>query len=185
MNVNKRNLLASLPLLTASVAGIGFYGILKRMKQGTYNPHAFSSPLIGKHLPSFSLPGACGLRGFSNTNLLNISSPVIINWFASWCSDCGEEASILNHLTMSGVAVWGIAYEDTISNLALYLKKFGTPYQRLGVDPLGLTAINWGVSGVPETYLIDKKGIVRLRYSGALNDDVLTNQIMPLLKQYS
>lgn len=185
MQVNRRNLLVSLPLLGASMAGIGFYHILNRMKQGTYSPNTLPSPLIGKHLPNFSLPGVCGLQGFSNENLLTLSKPVLVNWFASWCEDCVEEGSILNHLTNFGVALWGAAYEDKPSNLALYLEKVGNPYQRLGLDQSGLTAIDWGVYGVPETYLIDKNGIVRLRYAGALNDDVLANEIMPLLRQYS
>lgn len=185
MGVHKRNLLVSLPLVAASVTGLGFYGILKRMKQGSYNPHILPSPLIGKHLPSFALSGTRGLPGFSNTDLLSLSKPVLVNWFSSWCVDCTQEASVLQNLKFLGVSIWGVAYEDNSFNLSSYLKKFGNPYQRLAVDPSGLTAINWGVYGVPETYLIDKNGFVRLRYAGALNNDVVANEIMPSLKRYS
>lgn len=185
MVVNRRDFWVGLPLLAASVAGIGFYDILKNMKKGTYNPHALPSPFIGKLLPDFTLPGACGLKGFSNSNLLNLSCPVLINWFSSWCEDCAQEASILQHLAASDVAIWGVAYEDNPLKLSTYLEKFGNPYQRLAIDQSGLTAINWGVYGVPETYFIDKNGIVRLRYAGPLNNKIIADKIMPLLRQYS
>lgn len=185
MVLRRRNFWVGLPLVAASVVGIGFYDILNRMKKGVYNPHSLPSPLIGKKLPDFILPGICGLQGFSNTNLLTLPRPVLVNWFSSWCEDCVQEVSVLQYLAASDVTIWGIAYEDNSLRLSSYLQKFGNPYQRLANDQSGLTAINWGVYGVPETYFIDKNGIVRLRYAGALNSEVVANEIAPLLRQYS
>lgn len=185
MGMKRRNLWVGVPLVAASTVGVGFYDILGRMKKGTYTPHTLPSPFIGKKPPDFTLPGICGLQGFSNINFLNLSRPVLVNWFASWCEDCTQEADILLNLSAADVQIWGIAYEDNSKNIFSYLKKFGNPYQRLATDQSGLTAINWGVYGVPETYFIDKQGIVRLRYAGPLNSDIVDREIMPLLRQYS
>lgn len=185
MSPLRRRLLFGVPLAMAAVGGVGFYTILRRMQDNDYNPHTLPSPLIGKRPPTFTLPGAPGFQGFSNTDLLSPPKPMLVNWFASWCAPCQEEAPMLHKLAASGITIWGIAYEDTPDALAAYLQNFGNPYQRLATDESGLTAINWGVYGVPETYFIDKTGIVRLRYPGALTKEVVQNRLMPLFKQYS
>ncbi len=159
--------------------------ILRRMQTDNYDPHALPSPLIGKHPPAFSLPGADGMQGFANTDLAAPPRPMLVNWFASWCAPCLEEASMLATLAKSGLDIWGIAYQDQAKNLAAFIKQNGNPYTRLAADASGLAAINWGVYGVPETYLIDKSGIVRWRYAGALTDDVVSNTLKPLLSKYA
>lgn len=185
MTLTRRQLWFGLPLLAAGTSGIGFYDILQRMQAGTYNPHSLPSPLIGKHPPAFVLPGVNGEEGVSSVALQTLKQPVLVNWFASWCEPCQQEAPFLHQLAMAGRCIWGIAYEDQPTAIASYLGTFKNPYQRLAVDQSGLTAINWGVYGVPETYFIDKAGIVRLRYAGPLNDDVIKRQITPLFDQYS
>ncbi len=92
---------------------------------------------------------------------------------------------MLGQLAKSGLPIWGIAFEDTEAALAAYLAANGNPYARIAADASGLTAINWGVYGVPETYLIDKNGIVRWRWAGALTDDVVAGTLNPLLAQYA
>ena len=84
-----------------------------------------------------------------------------------------------------GLTIWGIAYEDDPDKLGAIPGPNGNPYQRLAADADGTTAINWGVYGVPETYFIDKTGIVRWRYAGALTDDVVASTLNPLLARYS
>lgn len=185
MPINRRHFWLGLPFIAAGAGGIGFYKILGRMQAGTYNPHALPSPLIGKHPPAFSLPGIAGLQGFSNTDFSGLQQPVLINWFASWCSPCQQEALVLHDLAKSGVTIWGIAYEDNALALANYLQKFGNPYQRLAADKSGLTAINWGVYGVPETYFVDKTGIIRLRYAGPLSNEIVQHVLAPMIRQYS
>ena len=185
MSLKRRHFWFGLPLLAAGAGGAGFYAILRRMRAGTYNPHSLPSPLIGHYPPAFNLPGVDGQRGFSNQTLLTLPQPILINWFASWCLPCQQEAGLLRQLAAAGVTIWGIAYEDSPAAIAAYLRQFGNPYQRLARDQSGLTAINWGVYGVPETYFIDKNGIVRLRYAGPLDDSVLKRELMPLFARYS
>jgi cytochrome c biogenesis protein CcmG/thiol:disulfide interchange protein DsbE len=181
----RRRLLFAIPLALAAAGGEAFYVILRRMQNNSYDPHALPSPLIGKRPPAFTLPGANGMQGFANTDIAAPPRPMLVNWFASWCAPCLQEAPILQALAAQGLPIWGIAYQDDPANLAQFLAQNGTPYQRLGADASGLTAINWGVYGVPETYFIDKTGIVRWRYAGALTQDVVEAQLTPLLRQYA
>jgi cytochrome c biogenesis protein CcmG/thiol:disulfide interchange protein DsbE len=155
------------------------------MQTDDYDPHALPSPLIGKRPPAFTLPSLTGGPGFSNTDLAAPQRPMIVNWFASWCIPCAQEAAMLGQLAQSGLPIWGIAYEDKPDAIAAWLNQYGNPFQRLAADTSGLTAINWGVYGVPESYLIDKTGIVRWRWAGAITNDVLNNDLNPLLAQYS
>jgi cytochrome c biogenesis protein CcmG/thiol:disulfide interchange protein DsbE len=180
--MNRRHLLYGLPLAVAAAGGVGFTTLLHRMQDNSYDPHALPSPLLGKRPPAFTLPGATGQRGFANTDL---TGPLLVNWFASWCMVCPQEAPVLAQLAASGLPIWGIDYEDMPDALAQFLATNGNPYTRLAADVSGLTAINWGVYGVPETYLIDRAGIVRWRYAGALTTDLVTNTLNPLIAQYS
>jgi cytochrome c biogenesis protein CcmG/thiol:disulfide interchange protein DsbE len=181
----RRRILFAAPLAAVIAGGAGFYTILRRMQAQKYDPHALPSPLIGHRPPAFSLPGINHSQGFSNADLRAPAKPMLVNWFASWCAPCVEEAPVLGQLAQTGLAVWGIAYEDTPAAVANYLNLYGNPFERLASDSSGLTAINWGVYGVPETYLIDRDGIVRWRWAGALNPDVVLQTLTPLLEQYS
>jgi cytochrome c biogenesis protein CcmG/thiol:disulfide interchange protein DsbE len=181
----RRRLLFAAPLLAVAAGGAGFYTILRRMQENTYDPHALPSPLIGHKPPPFTLPGLNGGPGFSNTDIAAPPRPMLVNWFASWCIPCAEEAPMLYQLAQTGLPIWGIAYQDKPDAIANYLNQYGNPFTRLAADASGLTAINWGVYGVPETYLIDKTGIVRWRWAGAITLDVLQNGLNPLLAQYS
>ncbi len=181
----RRRLLFALPLAAVVAGGEGFYVILRRMQTNNYDPHALPSPLVGHRPPAFTLPGLGAAPGFANTDLAAPSRPILVNWFASWCVPCLQEAPMLAQLAKSGLPIWGIAYQDTKAALTAYLAQNGNPYTRLATDASGLTAINWGVYGVPETYLIDRSGIVRWRYAGALTDGIVSNTLTPLLNQYS
>jgi cytochrome c biogenesis protein CcmG/thiol:disulfide interchange protein DsbE len=182
---NRRRLLFALPLGLVAVGGVGFYTILERMESDKYDPHALPSPLIGHKLPAFDLPGLGGKAGFSNTDLASPPRPMLVNWFASWCPECIQEAGMIGQLSKLGMEIWGIAYQDKPEATEAYLAQYGNPYTRLATDISGLTAINWGVYGVPETYLIDKTGIVRWRWAGPITDEVLAQGLNPLLAQYS
>jgi cytochrome c biogenesis protein CcmG/thiol:disulfide interchange protein DsbE len=182
---NRRRLLFAAPLAAVAAGGAGFYTILRRMQTDDYDPHALPSPLIGNRLPVFSLPGLDGSQGIANTDLLAPAKPMLVNWFASWCQPCAQEAAMLGQLAQSGLTIWGIAYQDKPDATNAYLAQYGNPYARLASDQSGLTAINWGVYGVPETYLIDKTGIVRWRWAGAITDEVLARGLNPLLRQYA
>lgn len=182
MSITRRHVLLGLPLALSLAGGAGFYALLRRMQDGDYDPHSLPSPLIGKPPPAFTLPGVVGLPGVSALDLRSLTAPILVNWFASWCAPCQQEAQILQQLHAQGVTIWGIAYEDSPTAITRFLQTYGTPYQRLGLDKTGLTAINWGVYGVPESYVIDKTGIVRWRYAGPLTDAVVNDHLMPMLK---
>jgi cytochrome c biogenesis protein CcmG/thiol:disulfide interchange protein DsbE len=181
----RRRVLFAAPVLAATAGGAGFYTILRRMQAQKYDPHALPSPLIGHKPPAFKLQGLNAQLGFSNADLLAPPRPMLVNWFASWCVPCVEEAPVLAQLAKSGVPIWGIAYQDTPGAIENYLQLYGNPFERLATDSSGLTAINWGVYGVPETYLIDRQGIVRWRWAGALDQDVVMLNLAPLIMRYS
>jgi cytochrome c biogenesis protein CcmG, thiol:disulfide interchange protein DsbE len=184
MSPLRRRLLFGVPLALAVCGGEGFYILLRRMQAQKYDPHALPSPLIGKHPPAFALPGAAGMQGFASIDIAAPAKPMLVNWFASWCIPCTQEAALLGKLAAKGLNIWGIAYEDDAENLQKFLATNGNPYQRIAADVDGTTAINWGVYGVPETYFIDKSGTVRWRYAGALTNDVVNSTLNPLLEQY-
>lgn len=178
----RRTLLYAAPLAVAAVAGAGFYTILRRMQTNDYDPHALPSPLIGKHPPAFTLPGLTGGPGFSNTDLLAPPRPMIVNWFASWCIPCAQEAEMLGSVAAEGIPVWGIAYKDTPAKAAKFLDQYGNPYQKIADDRAGLVGIDWGIDGVPESFLIDRAGIVRWHIGGPLTDDTVRDDLRPALK---
>src|ERR1700722_10110761 len=185
MSAARRRLLFGIPLALTVAGGEGFYIILRRMQRNDYDPHALPSPLVGKRPPAFSLPGLNGSLGFTNLDLMAPPRPMLVNWFASWCVPCLQEAQMLDSLAKNGLIIWGINYQDKAAAAAQYLAQNGNPYARIAADASGLTAINWGVYGVPETYFIDKTSIVRWRYAGPLTSDIVNGTLNNLLRQYS
>jgi len=181
-----RRLLFLGPLAVAGVAGAGFLATLHRMSAGTYDPHEVPSPLVGRPIPDFSLPPQTpDAAGFSAADIRAAGRPVLVNFFASWCAPCQVEAPILMALKQSSIPLWGIAYKDKPEAAAAFLGRTGNPYARIASDAPGRVAIDWGVYGVPETYFIDRTGIIRWRWAGPLNEDSLRTQVMPLLQRYA
>jgi cytochrome c biogenesis protein CcmG/thiol:disulfide interchange protein DsbE len=181
--VSRRRLLLLAPLGIAVLGGAAFLTLLGRMKQGTYDPHTLPSMLIGKKLPPFDLPGGGPLTGLSSAEIEAAGRPVLVNFFASWCIPCVEEAAVLMSLKAQGVPIYGIAYKDKLDATTDFLGRNGDPYLRIGRDDPGRVAIDFGLYGVPETYLVDAHGIVRLRWAGALTDDFVRETLMPMLKE--
>ena len=158
-----RRLLLLAPLGIAAVGGFSFYQMLSGMKRGTFDPRGVPSQLIDKALPAFAL------SGFGSGEVLAEKRPVVLNFFASWCAPCIEEAPMLMGLRRAGVPIWGIAYKDKAPATEAFLQRNGNPYARIARDDAGLVGIDWGVTGVPETYLIDGAGLVRWRFTGPLS----------------
>lgn len=182
MTTIQRRVFLLAPLGLAAVGGTAFWTLLHRMREGTYDPRGVPSMLIGKPLPRFSLPGQPPSQGFSSTDITAGGHPVLINFFASWCIPCVQEAPVLMMLKQRGLPIWGIAYKDMTDATTEFLRRNGDPYTRVARDEPGRAAIDFGLYGVPETYLVDAAGIVRWRWAGGISQDVVGRSLLPLLR---
>ena len=178
--MNRRALLLA-PLGIAAVGGAGFWAMLTRMQSGTFDPRGVPSALIGKPVPDFALPAQAPGQGFTSADVATAGRPILINFFASWCVPCIVEHPTLMKLKADGLPIWGIAYKDKPEAAAKFIADRGNPFARIAADEPGEVAINFGVYGVPETYLIDKNGHIQWRWAGALTEDIATTQLRPKL----
>ncbi|WP_421950077.1 DsbE family thiol:disulfide interchange protein [Pelagibacterium sp.] len=149
----------------------------------TRDPVALPSALIGQSVPAFSLPPVAGREfGLSSQDLVGEMS--LVNVFASWCAPCREEHPLLMRLKEEGqVTVYGINYKDNPSAADQWLNALGDPFTRTGADVDGRVAIEWGVYGVPETFVVDAEGTIIYKHIGVLTDQTIQNDILPLFSQ--
>ena len=180
--LTRRRLLMLGPLAIAAGAGGAGAALLLRMQEGRYDPHALPSMLIGKKLPVFTLPGQPPSAGFSSADVTARGRPAVVNFFASWCVPCVEEAPTLAALKRDGVPLWGIAYKDKADATAGFLHRHGDPYVRVARDESGTVGIDFGLYGVPESYLVDASGIVRWRWAGGLSPDIVHQDLLPKMR---
>ncbi|HEV2302819.1 MAG TPA: DsbE family thiol:disulfide interchange protein [Stellaceae bacterium] len=145
------------------------------------NPSLVPSPLIGKPAPTFKLPPVQGRsRGLSSADLRGRVS--LVNVFASWCVSCREEHPLLMRLKAEGIVpIYGIDYKDKPDDAARWLQAMGDPYARAGADLDGRVAIDWGVYGVPETFVVDRRGRIAFKQIGPIAPEVLDRTILPLI----
>ncbi len=149
----------------------------------TLNPREVPSPLVGKPAPAFSLPQLHESdQVFSPKDLTG--KVWLLNFWASWCNGCKDEHPVLMQLAKSGdVPIYGVDYKDTRPEALAWLARWGNPYQLVAVDEAGRAGINYGVYGVPETYVIDKAGKIRYKQIGPVDQDVLEQKILPLVRE--
>ena len=145
------------------------------------NPHEVPSPLIGKPAPSFSLPRLDDpQRALSPQDLRG--EVWLLNVWASWCGGCREEHPLLLQLAANGkVPLYGMNYKDTRPEAQRWLAQGGDPYRASVMDADGRVGIDYGVYGVPETYVIDQAGVIAYKHIGPLTHEVLQARIMPLV----
>ena len=130
---------------------------------------AIPSQMVERPVPKFALaPAVNNKRGLNSADLA-IGQPRLVNMFASWCVPCIGEAPVLGELQRRGVSIEGIAVRDTPGALNAFLARNGNPYDRIGTDRQSEVQIAFGSSGVPETFVVDGKGIIRRQYIGPLN----------------
>ncbi|MDE2334801.1 MAG: DsbE family thiol:disulfide interchange protein [Rhodospirillales bacterium] len=182
--VLRRTLLFGIPAIVALAAGAGFFFMLRGLRRGTFNPHGVPSPLVGHRIPPFSLPGI-DAGGFSSTEIFAAGRPLVINFFASWCIPCREEQPVLMALQAQGIPIWGIAYKDTTPAASAFLHKFGNPYARTASDAPGRASIDWGLTGVPETFIVNNKGVVVWHMAGPLTRRLATEVVEPMMRKLS
>lgn len=147
------------------------------------NPREVPSPLIGKPAPAFQLQ-----QLHEPTKTLtpkdNLGKVWLLNVWASWCAACREEHPLLVQLAKSGVApIYGLNYKDKRNDALGWLRQFGDPYTVSIADPEGRTGIDYGVYGVPETFVIDKNGLIRYKQIGPVTQEALEKKILPLVKE--
>jgi cytochrome c biogenesis protein CcmG/thiol:disulfide interchange protein DsbE len=138
------------------------------------------SPLIDQPAPQFDLPPLPGEKeGFSSADLKGHVS--LVNTFASWCAPCRVEHPVLNALARTRrVPIYGIDYKDRTEAAAAWIGELGNPYTRIGADD-GHVGIEWGVYGVPETFVVDRSGRIRYKHVGPLTEADLQKTILPLV----
>lgn len=146
------------------------------------DPTLLPSALINKPAPQFAL---AGLPGDPGLKLDNFKGEVaLVNFFASWCEPCRDEHAVLmRFIAESKTPLYGIAYKDKPADAQLFLKEYGDPYRAVGLDESGRTAIDFGVYGVPETYVIDREGRIRLRFVGPLTERDIARKLVPLIQK--
>jgi len=149
----------------------------------TLNPREVPSPLIGKAAPEFSLPQLHDPeKVFSPKDLAG--KVWLLNFWASWCNGCKDEHPVLMQVAKAGdVPVYGVDYKDQREEALSWLRRWGNPYPLVAVDDSGRVGINYGVYGVPETYVIDKAGTIRYKQIGPVDQDTYENKILPLVKE--
>lgn len=169
-----------LPLLAfIGLALLLFIGV--RMNSGKDNS-AIPSPLIGKSAPQFSLPILNKPEVLIRTDDLK-GQPYLLNVWGSWCPACQIEHPVITQLAESGkVRVIGYNYKDEADAANNWLQQFGNPYDLILVDEPGRAALDWGIYGAPETFLIDAAGIVRWKHVGPVTSEIIDQEILPLLE---
>ena len=168
-----------LPLIIfVALGGLLFAGIQLSRHE---DPGALPSPLIGKVAPAFVLPELLVPdKIVRNSDLAG--APYVLNVWGSWCVNCREEHPAITALAARGVVkVVGYNLKDDPSDSQRWLAQFGNPYALIVADEEGRAAIDWGIYGAPETFLVDAHGIVRWKHVGPLTDDIIAAQLLPLL----
>ncbi|HYF86272.1 DsbE family thiol:disulfide interchange protein [Azospirillum sp.] len=173
-----RRLLYLLPFLLFIGVGIAFYLGFQR------DPRDIPSALIDKPAPTFELPAISGQPATGGLSSARLKGDVtLVNVFASWCIPCKAEHPVITRLSREqGVTVFGINYKDKPEDALTWLARNGNPYAAIGADQDGRVSIDWGVYGVPESYLIDRQGRIRFKHVGPLTPQVVEEQLLPMVK---
>ncbi|MEV4610038.1 DsbE family thiol:disulfide interchange protein [Neorhizobium sp. LMR1-1-1.1] len=145
---------------------------------------AIPSALIGKTAPSLALPPLEGSNTAALTDAAIKGKLTLVNVFASWCVPCRQEHPILKQLANdSRLNIVGINYKDRNDNALRFLGELGNPYKAIGVDPNGKAAIDWGVYGIPESYLVGPDGTILYKKVGPFDERSLTQQLLPAIEK--
>ena len=146
-----------------------------------HDPHIAPSPLINKPIPAFRLPRLHDDNAYLSRKDV-LGRPVLINVWASWCVTCREEHPLLMEMAKQHhVPIYGMDYKDDRQPALQWLEQRGNPYLQTAMDKHGRVGINFGVYGVPETFVVDARGIIRYKQIGPINQKIMDDTILPLL----
>jgi cytochrome c biogenesis protein CcmG/thiol:disulfide interchange protein DsbE len=151
------------------------------------DPSRLPSALIGKPAPVTQFPPLAGLiagdkpvPGFSSADLA-IGKPIVVNFWASWCVPCADEAPLLLELQRTGVAIYGVNYKDDAPSARRFLGRYGNPFVAVGADALGRGAIEWGVYGMPETFVLNGRGEIAYKHVGPISAESMQGKLLPAI----
>ncbi|MCP5036856.1 MAG: DsbE family thiol:disulfide interchange protein [Rhodobacteraceae bacterium] len=163
------------PLIFAGLAVMFLFGMNRD------DPRALRSTREGQTAPALTITPLGAGEAFTQEALQN-GQVKLVNFWASWCTPCRIEHPQLEAMAQEGIDIYGINYKDDPAKALGFLERLGNPYASLGADPDGRTALDWGVYGVPETFVIDGNGIVMLRFAGPITESILESKIRPAME---
>ncbi len=177
------NYLRLLPVVVFAVVA-GFFAMALR----SCDPSLLPSTLVGRPVPTTTFPPVEGLEtqgkpepGFTSADLAK-GKISVVNYWASWCVPCIDEHPMLERLKdESGVDIYGINYKDQASAARRFLGRFGNPFTAVGTDASGRAAIDWGVYGTPETFVVNGKGDVIYKHVGPITEESLATKLLPIV----
>ncbi|MCC0079936.1 MAG: DsbE family thiol:disulfide interchange protein [Rhodobacter sp.] len=146
------------------------------------DPTAMPSARAGHQAPVVSLE-QMGERPLFTDDMLRTGQVTLVNFWASWCPPCRAEHPLVTDLAESGVTILGVNYRDTPERADDYLAELGNPYAAIGADPRARMGLDWGVVGLPETFVVDGDGNIVMRFAGPLTEAVIANQIRPAIER--
>lgn len=170
-----------LPLLVFGLLATLFWVMQQRIQTGDYDPQALPSARLDRSLPAFLLPDLRTGQMIADEQWHG--EVALINVWATWCPACHYEHPYLMTLKERGIVVHGVDYKDTTAEARAWLAEKGDPYTIVVEDRTGRLGLDLGVTGAPETYVIDRLGVIRFRYQGPLDEQVWQKHFEPLLAQ--
>lgn len=168
--------LAFLPLIALAVLVVVSAFLLLRGGER----ENFASGMVDRPAPTYAMTRLGGGALVTSEELRG--RPHLINIFASWCTPCRAEHPLLMALEERGVAIVGVAYKDEAADTQNFLNELGDPFAVVGMDPEGRLGLELGVTGAPETFVVDREGVIRAAHRGPLTPDVVERTILPALE---
>jgi cytochrome c biogenesis protein CcmG/thiol:disulfide interchange protein DsbE len=154
------------------------------------DPSKLPSALVGKAVPQTTFPPVEGLAasgkpvpGFTTADLAR-GKPTVVNFWASWCAPCVEEYPLLDEIkSTAGVDIYGVNYKDSAAAARRFVGRFGNPFTAVGTDATGRSAIDWGVYGMPETFVVDGNGVAVFKHVGPITEESLKSKLLPAIEK--
>jgi cytochrome c biogenesis protein CcmG, thiol:disulfide interchange protein DsbE len=161
-----------------------FIGIALILWRGlSLHPQQVPSPLINKQAPNFNLPEL--ISGATTNNNDFQGHVTLVNVWATWCYACAEEHEFLLKLSQdTNLYIYGFNYKDDVEKAKTWLHEHGNPYKKIAVDKIGSVCIDWGVYGTPETFVLDKHGIIRYKHIGPITDSNWSQILKPIIEKW-
>lgn len=170
------------PLMIAPPLIFAAFAVAALVKLQGGSDDTLPSAREGQPAPPVVLAEFPGKQGFDDATLRD-GQIKLVNYWASWCAPCRAEHPNLEKLAQEGISIYGVNYKDKLVNADAFLAELGDPYTAIGRDETGRMGLDWGVYGVPETYVIDGDGTIILRFAGPITQRVIENTIRPALEK--